>query len=259
MSKIAVLGGTGYLGYYVSKFFDAEPLSRRTGFDITDQEQCYQLQNYDVVIHMAALIDKSEGQPNEVFRVNAQGTLSVVRTLKKGHILIFTSTKEVYDLGDAYALSKVTAEKYINYYAKHNGFRAGIFRLSTTYAPPTNGSNFVNFFLKSIQEGTEISLLMEGKQRRDFLYVDDLSRAFERFIDLEASGVYDIGGGGDKSTTILGLIKIIENVVGKKANLSFSNEPVRGQIHYVTDLSRISKELDWQPKVSIAEGIKKIV
>lgn len=258
--KIAVLGGMGYLGYHVTKYFNATSLSRRTGFDITNSEQCQELKDYDVIIHVAALVDKSEKQPNEVFRINAQGTLNMVKALGVGQTLISTSTRDIYVGQGAYAISKLISDKYINYYADYNGFRAGIFRLSTTYAPPTNGSNFVNLFIKSIQEGTRISLLMGGRQKRCFLYVDDLSRAFEKFIDSKRTHeIYDIGGGENNSTTILGLVRTIEDVVGQKAEINFSKEDVRGTIHYISDLSRISDELGWQPKVSIKEGIKRII
>ncbi len=259
MLKIAVLGGEGYLGHHVSGFFGAKALSRRNGFDIVDPDKCRTLKDYDVIIHMAAMVDKSEKQPKEVFSVNAQGTLNVLEAMRKDQILIFTSTKEVYEADDAYGLSKKIAEEYIQYYAKHTGFRAGIFRLSTTYAPPVNGGSFVNFFVKAVQQGIELSLLMKGTQKRDFLYVDDLSRAFEKFITSDKNGVYDIGGGREISTTILGLINIIEDIVGKKANISYSDDPVKGQAHYVTDLTRISKDLDWKPIVALKEGIKKII
>lgn len=258
--KIAVLGGTGYLGHHVTKYFNATSLSKRTGFDITKPEQCQKLRDYDVIIHMAALVDKSENQPDEVFKVNSQGTLNIVQALKAGQILIFTSTKDIYAGQDAYSVSKLISDRYVNYYADYSGFKAGIFRLSTTYAPPTNGSNFVNLFIKSIQESTRISLLMEGKQKRCFLYVDDLSRAFEKFIDSGRNHeIYDIGGGEDNSTTILGLIRIIEDVVGKKAKINFSKENVKGTVHYIAHLSRISDELRWQPKISIEAGIKKLM
>lgn len=258
--KIVVLGGTGYLGYYVTKYFKAIPFSRKTGFDITNKEQCQKLRDYDVIIHMAALVDKSDKQPNEVFRVNAQGTLNVVQALRVGQILIYTSTRDVYAGQDAYAVSKLISDKYVSYYANYSGFKAGVFRLSTTYAPPTNGSNFINFFVKSVQEGTKISLLMEGRQKRCFLYVDDLSRAFEKFIDSgRTHEIYDIGGGEDNSTTILGLVRIIEDIVGKKAEINFSKENVKGTIHYIAYLSQISENLNWQPKVSIVEGIRKLI
>jgi len=257
--KVAVTGGKGYLGYHVAEAFQAQALSRTTGFDVTDRKQCQQLRDYDVVIHMAALVDKSEKQPYEVFKTNVQGTLNIAQALRKGQALIFTSTKDVYTETDAYAQSKILAENYVEYYAKYNGFRTGIFRLSTTYAPSVGGSGFMNLFVESVQEEAELSLLMKGKQRRDFLYVDDFSRAVKKFLLSSVdSRMYDIGGGKENSKTILGLVRIIERVTNKKAKIRFSDEEVRGQIHYVTDLSRVAKELNWRPEVSLEEGIRKL-
>ena len=109
---------------------------------------------------MPSLADKSDKQPTEVFRVNTQGVLNVVENLTSEQVLIFASTKEVYDICEAYSLSRMIAESYIDFFAQINCFRAGIFRLSTTYVSPTNGSSFVNYFVKSVKEGIELSLLM---------------------------------------------------------------------------------------------------
>ena len=259
MLKIAVLGGAGYLGTYVTKFFNAESLSRRTGFDVTDREQCQQLRDYDIVIHMAASVDRDKDHIERTFRINAEGTLNVLEALRENQVLIFTSSKDVYSVRDPYSLSKMVAERYIKFTLRHKDFRTGVFRLATTYALPVGGSGFVNLFVKSVKEGLPLPLLMEGKQRRHFLYVDDLSRAFEKFIKKGNSGLYDIGGGKENSTTILGLVKMIERAIGKKAKISFSGEKVWGQIHHVTNLSRVSKALNWRPEISLEEGIKRLV
>lgn len=258
--KIAVTGGEGYLGTHVARFFNAKSLSRRTGLDVTDRKQCRQLRDYDVIIHMAALIDRSEERREKAFEVNATGTLNVAKALRENQVLIFTSTKDVYDSKDPYSLSKAAGERRIDFIQRHKGLRVGIFRLSTTYARPVNGSGFVNLFVKSVKEGLELSLLMEGKQRRDFLYVDDLSRAFERFINSKAiCETYDIGGGKENSTTIIGLVRVIERITSKKAKISFSDKKAWGQTHYVTDLRQVSKELNWRPEISLEEGIKRLI
>lgn len=257
--KTCVIGGNGYLGHHVTKYFNADSLSRKTGFDVTTPNLKERLNKYDVVIHMGALVDKSEKQPEEVFRVNADGTRNIVKYLNPNQIFIFTSTKEVHTPSDSYGLSKLIGEEYIKYFSKHIGFRSGIFRLSSTYAPPTNGSSFVNYFVRTIKEEGDLSLLMKGKQMRDFLYVDDLSRAFEAFINSNVkSQTYEIGGGRKNSATILGLVKIIEEITGKKAKINFSDKQVIGQLNYITDLQDIKSELDWKPKIGIKEGIKKI-
>lgn len=257
--KVAVTGGNGYLGKYVADYFQAEKLSRRTGFDVTQKNIEDRLKDYKVIIHMAALVDKSEKNPEEVFRVNVEGTKNIASALKPGQILIVLSTKEIYTSSDAYSYSKRIAEEYANYFSKKIGFRCGIFRLATIYAPPTNGATFVNYFVDAIKNKKELQLLMKGGQIRDFLYVDDLSRAFEKFIK---SGIqnatYDIGGGKENATTLEGFVRLIGDILQIEPIIAYSDKPIIGQAHYVTNLDKIKKELGWSPSVTIEEGIKKI-
>jgi len=258
--KIAVIGGNGYLGSHVTKYFEAEALSRRSfePFDVTSQEHCERLKDYDVIIHMGALVDKSDECPASVFRVNADGTRNVAQALRKGQVLIFTSTKEVYTPNDAYAYSKRIAEGYVQFYGKHKGFRYGIFQLSTTYALPCGGSSWVNYFVDCVKNGKEISLVGEGKQVRDFLYVDDLSIAFNLFINSYHEGIYRIGGGPENSSSIIGLVRKIEKVLDKKAVITFSDAPVTGQREYITHMTNTMMTLDWSPTFSLEEGLKLI-
>jgi len=257
--RVAVVGGEGYLGHHLCKYFSADSLSRRNGFDITDSGIVNRLGEYEVIMHMAALVDKSEKKPEEVFRVNSGGTLNIVRNLKPHQTLIFASTKEVHNPEDAYSFSKAIAEQYVEYFAKHNGFKAGIFRLATTYAPPTNGKTFVNKFVDMVKGGQQINLAMKGQQVRDFLYVDDLADAFERFIESDLRfGVWDIGGGNKNSFNFLDFVNLIGQVSGKSPVVSFSDEPVRGQVSYVTDLEKISRDLTWSPSTSLRKGLELI-
>ena len=259
--KIAVIGGNGYLGHHVSKYFNADSLSRENGFDIAKGELGQKLSNYDVIIHMAAKVDKSGKDDAGVFRINSFGTENIVKSLKKNQILVFASTKEIYTPeNDSYSASKLEAEKHIKKYAEKIGFRSGIFRLASIYAPATNGSTFVNYFMNSVRTGKELSLLMKGMQKRDFLYVDDLSSAFEKFIysDID-NAVYDVGGGIKNSTTIGGLVELMGKTLEKKPIVIFSNGKVVGSPHYITDITKIKNELKWEPKVSLEKGLMKIL
>ena len=114
--------------------------------------------------------------------------------------------------------------------------------------------------MNSVRTGKELSLLMKGMQKRDFLYVDDLSSAFEKFIysDID-NAVYDIGGGIKNSTTIGGLVELIGKTLEKKPIVKFSNGEVTGSPHYITDIAKIKNELKWEPKVSLEKGLIKIL
>lgn len=277
--KVLVTGGSGYLGTHVRNYFNADDLSRRCGLDLLNPEAASRIRDYDLVIHMAALVDKRLEAAEEVFRVNVEGTLNLLRHLQKGQTFIFCSTKDVYGHNidahelvseqcstnycgqDAYSWSKLIAEHYISYYGARAAARIAIFRLSTVYAPSSAGNRggFVSFFTKAINEGKQLELKMMGRQVRDLLYVDDLSEAIRLFYESERkTGLYNIGGGPSNSTTLLELTNIIGRALGKPPLVRLTEARVNEQINYISDVSRLERELGWRPSVSIEEGIGRL-
>src|SRR5688572_15724363 len=94
--RTLVTGGSGYLGTYVRQFFEADDFSRRSDLDILDDQAVERVADYDTVIHLAGHFDKSPEGARECFRVNAEGTANVLRSMKPGSVFIYASTKDVY-------------------------------------------------------------------------------------------------------------------------------------------------------------------
>ena len=94
--KTLVTGGSGYLGTHMREFFAADYLSLRAGFDILNPDDAAMAKDYDVVIHLAAKLDKSADAADEVFRTNVEGTINLVKNMRKDAVFIFASTKDVY-------------------------------------------------------------------------------------------------------------------------------------------------------------------
>lgn len=276
--KVLVTGGSGYLGTHVRRFFNADDLSRRSGGDILDQEDAKRIAAYDVVIHLAAALSKSPQDADDVFRTNVDGTVNLLRSMRKDAAFIFASTKDVYGrFADNHAAvsetcqtnyagqsplewSKLIAERYIDYYANNRGFRSCIFRLSTVYAPPTanNTPSFVGHFAHQINLGERMRIPGGGRPRRDILHVDDLSRACQAFIEsVIRHGLYNIGGGPANALTLRDLISKMEQISGLQAVVDEEDPlPDPTPLNYVSDISLADQELGWRPEMKLEDGLK---
>jgi nucleoside-diphosphate-sugar epimerase len=279
--KVLVTGGSGYLGIHVRRFFSADDMSRRSNLNILSEYDAEQVKDYDVVIHLAAHLDKDPDAAALSFRTNVDGTTNLLRHMRKDSIFIYASTKDVYgahaekyeevpeDCATSYCgqtaleWSKLIGERYVEYYAAQRGFRACIFRLSAVYARPSEGNEngFVTHYVESVKRGWSIMLPLDGTPVRDILHVDDFSRACSSFIESSRDyGLYNLGGGRSNSAS---LRKIIETVAGlihcDPVTINDTTSPAPVPLNYVTNLTRIREELGWTPKISIEQGLESVV
>ena len=276
--KVLVTGGSGFLGTHVRRFFDADDFSRRSNFDLLNLQDAQAVENYDVVVHLAALLDKSPEAAEEVFLTNVEGTVNLLRAMRENSVFIFASTKDVYGrFADnfqqvpetcqtlyngqtALEWSKLIAERYVEFYSRQKNFRSCIFRLSTVYAPMSEGNtpNFVTHYADSINKGEPIRLPAGGAPRRDLLAVEDFARACRAFVDsVIRHGLYNLGGGAENAVSLRELIKKMEEVSGYQAIIDEeSPTPAPVPMNYVSDLSLVKQELDWKPEIGLDEGLK---
>jgi nucleoside-diphosphate-sugar epimerase len=276
--RILVTGGSGYLGTHVRRFFSGDDFSRRSNLDILDQRDAEKVEDYDVVVHLAAYLNKLPDGADQCFLTNANGTKNLIRNMRPNSVFIYASTKDVYGSHassfqevpedcstdycgqSAFEWSKLIGERYVEYYAKRQSVRACILRLSAVYARPTSGNEngFVTHYVESIKHGWPIRLPAGCDPIRDILYVDDFSRACQSFIDSSRTfGLYNLGGGRNNAAS---LREIIERV-GKMIDLQpvvdeDSALPLPVPLHYISDLTRIREELGWQPQMGMEEGLR---
>jgi len=276
--KTLVTGGSGYLGTHIRAHFDADDLSRRAGLDVLNSSDVRMVEDYDLVIHLAACLDKSPDSADEVFLTNVEGTINVLKNVHKDAVFVFASTKDVYGrFADNFAdvpeecqtlysgqsaleWSKLVAERYVEYYAHQNNFRACIFRLSTIYGPPSenNTPSFLGHFSDAINKGLKIQLPGNGRPVRDVMHVGDLTTACEAFADSTIRhGLYNLGGGRENALPIRGLVERMEEISGLQAVIDEANplpDPV--PFNYVSSLDRVKHELGWKPTIDLSSGLK---
>jgi len=280
--KILVTGGSGYLGTHVCRFFNADDFSRRSGHDVLDSSDSQLITEYDVIIHLAGHLDKDPQTADLSFRTNVEGTANVVKHLHPGAVLIYASTKDVYGAHansyseavpetcptdycgqSALEWSKLVGERYVEFYARQRNFRACIFRMSTVYARPSDGneSGFVTHYVESVKRGWPIKLPLGGTPVRDILHVEDFGRACQAFIDSsQAYGLYNLGGGPENSATLSEMVGTIARLIDlEPAFLDDSSLPHPVPVNYVSDLSRVSAELGWKPRIGIEEGLRSLL
>lgn len=279
--KTIVTGGSGYLGTHVRRFFAADDYSRRSNLDILNEYDARKAADYDVVIHLAAFLNKDPAKADLCFETNVKGTLNLIRNMEPGSVFIYASTKDVYgnngnefaevpetcatDFSGQSALewSKLIAERYVEYYASQRRVRACIFRMSAVYARPTTGNEngFVTHYVESVKHGHPIRLPGAVDPVRDLLFVDDLSRACESFIDSSRQfGLYNLGGGRSNAASLRAIIDKIGKMIELEPKVVADvNMPAPVPLNYVSDLRRIRDEIGWKPQIGIDEGLQHLL
>lgn len=275
-------GGSGYLGTHVRQFFGADDFSRRSGFDVLNEDDCERAAEYDVIIHLAARLDKSDEAAEECFLTNAEGTANLLRQTKPGAVFIYASTKDVYgahaagydDVPEtcstdycgqtALEWSKLMGERYVDYYAARSDLRACIFRLSAVYARPSEGNEpgFVAHYVESLKRQQPLRLPARGAPVRDILHVEDFAHACRAFIDSrQRTGLYNLGGGRENAAPLRELIERLGRVV--EIEPIFDDSPPHAPdpvpFNYVSDLTRVKAQLRWRPRVGIEDGLKSLL
>ncbi len=236
--------------------------------------------------------------PMEDFSINAFGTLNVLECLRqksKDAVFIYCSTNKVFgenvdkiklkelekryvydgikgipeemsiDLAGhtPYGASKYAGDIYTQEYAHIYGMKTAVFRMSCIYGVRQFGfedQGWVAYFVIANLLNKPITIYGNGKQVRDILYVEDLVLAYDKFFKSDIRhDVYNIGGGQEKTTSLLEFIDTIEAETGVKMNYGFGDWRPSDQKVYISDISKVCAKLDWQPKISPAFGVKLLV
>ncbi|MEE9324464.1 MAG: NAD-dependent epimerase/dehydratase family protein [Dehalococcoidia bacterium] len=235
--------------------------------------------------------------PVEDFSVNALGTLNILEAIRKSDsnpVLIYTSTNKVYgqlesvpaveretryefddhpngiaedyplDFHAPYGCSKGAGDQYVRDYARIYGVHSVVFRQSCIYGERQFGNEdqgWVAWFIIAALQGRPITIYGDGKQVRDCLYVGDLIQAFElaiNNIDKAQGQIYNIGGGPKNTTSLLELLADLEKRFEKKIPVKYDAWRLGDQKVYVSDISKVKKELGWWPKTDLPTGLDRL-
>ena len=258
-------------------------------------ESIFNKYNIDTIIHFAAEshVDRSIYGPENFIKTNVMGTfnlLDVARNIWKDNtgnprqnvLFHHVSTDEVfgslgetgyftentaYDPRSPYSASKASSDHLVKAYNHTYGLPVTISNCSNNYGPYQFPEKFIPLMIINMLEGKPLPVYGDGKNIRDWLYVEDHNNAIWTIIQNGKTGeTYNIGGNNEWEN--IKLLDILINIVSGKAKLNSEN--IRNSIYYVKDrpghdrryaidCSKLKRELGWNQLVSFDEGLNKTV
>ncbi len=259
-------------------------LEERDGFHFyeADIENLYDLRPifekhaFDVIFNLAARagVRYSIENPHVYMRSNAQGALNLLELMREfdcgklviastsslyaGHPMPFREDIPVEQPLSPYAASKKAAE--VMCYTYHHLFQidVSILRYFTVYGPAGRPDMAPFRFIKWIHEGTPITVFGDGTQTRDFTYVDDIARGTILAAIPFGHTVINLGG-GKRPIALLDFIHMIEERLGKKAELVFQPMSASEMIDTAADIRKAKEVLNWEPEIDLGEGLDRTV
>ncbi|MBA3285016.1 MAG: NAD(P)-dependent oxidoreductase [Nitrosopumilus sp.] len=277
-SNVLVTGATGFigkslcnrlesLGYFILK-------SSSTDGDIADSGSLEKFSNQNIkhVFHLAGntFVPKSWDNPHDFIKTNSLGTATVLEFCRKNNCTLTYVSAYIYGSdvvnpisekynpapNNPYALSKQLAEELCLFYSNFYNLIINIVRPFNVYGPGQNSKFLIPTIIKQIKESNEVKV-KDLSPKRDYIFIDDLVDGIIKTMDNKTSELFNLGTG--KSYSVKEIIEMAIQESGKSINV-ISDDSVRiNEISdTIADISKAKKMLNWEPKVSISQGIKQM-
>jgi UDP-glucose 4-epimerase len=231
----------------------------------------------ELVYHLAAQIDVRRSVADPVFdlRLNVGGTINLLEAAVRAgtrRFLLASTGGAIYGEGEGrelplpedadrrpdapYGQSKLAAEGYVDLYSRLHGLSAAALRLGNVYGPrqdPHGEAGVVAIFCGALLDGAAPRVFGDGRQTRDYIYVDDVVAAFVAAAGSDAGGAFNIGTGRESDVFAVG------EAIAAAYDAEFSPEmapPRPGEVQRIAiDSGRAAAELGWRAEVGLEDGL----
>jgi nucleoside-diphosphate-sugar epimerase len=243
--------------------------------DFNVVKKIFSTHKIDAVINLAARagVRASVENPWVYLDTNTKGTLNLLECCKEYGVkkFVLASTSSLYGLNEMpfresdktdfplapYSATKKGAEVLCYSYHYLYDLDISIPRYFTVYGPAGRPDMSIFIFIKNIDNGIPIKVFGDGKQKRDFSYVDDIADGTLRCLEPFGYEIFNLGN--DNPVELLHVIHLIEASFRKKAVLNFLPRHPADVTATWADIEKSRKTLNWYPKTTIEEGIKKTI
>lgn len=240
-------------------------------------KELFKKNQMDAVFHLAARagVRPSIADPLLYEDVNVRGTIALLEACKEFGVknFIFASSSSVYGENQRvpfsesdfdiqpispYGATKRAGELLCYSYHHLFGMKVACLRIFTAYGPRQRPEMAIHKFTSLMDQGKEIPMYGEGSSRRDYTCIDDLIDGMMAVLQYhQGFEVYNLGE--SQTTSLMELVNLIEEAMGKKANIKMlDSQPGDVSITYA-DITKASRALNYQPMVSMEEGIKRFI
>ena len=242
-------------------------------------ERVFRNERPNVVMHLAAQMDVRKSVEDPMFdaQVNILGMLNVLQQAVKHGVrkVVFSSSggaiygeQETYPAPEShvtkpmspYGLSKLCGEQYLSYYQRTSGIQVVSLRYANVYGPrqdPEGEAGVVAIFIQKMLNNEQAVINGNGRQTRDFVFVEDVVEANLAVMGQDTQGTYNVGTGVE--TSINDLFRILIQHTGSTCKEVHGPAKKGEQARSVIDSTRLRHELSWDPKADLSDGLKKTV
>ncbi|HEY7531348.1 MAG TPA: NAD-dependent epimerase/dehydratase family protein [Nitrospiraceae bacterium] len=242
-------------------------------------ERIFRNERPSIVMHLAAQMDVRRSVEDPMFdaQVNVLGMLNVLQQSVKHGVrkIIFSSSggaiygeQEVFPAPEThvtqplspYGLSKLCGEQYLSYYQRVGGIQMVNLRYANVYGPrqdPHGEAGVVAIFIQKLLNNEQAVINGNGRQTRDFVFVEDVVEANLAVMGQETQGTYNVGTGIE--TSINDLFRILVEHTGAKCKELHGPAKKGEQARSVIDSTKLRHDLSWEPRVDLTEGLKRTV
>jgi UDP-glucose 4-epimerase len=251
--------------------------------DVRGHAMEYLIRNQDVLFNLAGQVSHidSMSDPFTDLEINCRSQLWILEAVRKNNPeikIVYAGTRQIYgkpsrlpvdethllNPTDVNGINKISGEFYHLVYHSVYGIRASSLRLTNTYGPRQlirhNRQGFIGWFVRKAVLGEEIEIFGDGRQRRDFNYVDDVVDAFLRAGASNAADGQVFNLGGERPVSLLELVELLVAAAGRGSYRLVPFPPERKRIDigdFYADTTKIRTTLGWQPCVPLEVGLER--
>jgi UDP-glucose 4-epimerase len=274
--SILITGATGFIGkHLVKKIPNYNMAVDQNGknIDLRIRKEVLKIRRSDIVIHLAGKIPSEKNYSKNIFfEHNFLGTLNILEYCikKKVKKIIFVSSyvygnpeknpiseKHQIKPHNTYTKSKVLSEELCKIYAEKYKIEIIILRPFNIFGNLQKDNSLISNIIKSIKNNSHITITNKNN-KRDYLFIDDLIDAIIKLIDYKCKfEIFNIGSG--KSYSFENVVQLFEEENKKKIKRKYKISKKNNIPKIQADISKIKKEIKWNPKYTLVEGIEKII